>query len=296
MMTNVMPTATRPRNELASRMFRRLSTLANRVPNTSDAMSGDRREDQERAAALQHGGDALPPIRGARGVIDRPDRSERRIPALRAARRRGHDGLRWRWMKTAPRMIAGLDHPGRRVGQVVGDQRGRDELHQHRARQRAHDAHPAAGQRGSADDHGGDRAELDQVADERRVGRTEAGRLDDPGERGQGGAQDVHGEQRPANRNAREGARVGIAPDRHDVPPERRPRDDHPHDQGNSQRDQDHVGHAQEAARSDGAQERVEDLGQSTLGDHQGQAAAADQQRQASRRSAGCRSGRSARR
>ena len=39
MMTKVMPTATRPRNELASRMFRRLSTLANRVPNTSDAMT-----------------------------------------------------------------------------------------------------------------------------------------------------------------------------------------------------------------------------------------------------------------
>ena len=39
MMTNVMPTAIRPRNELASRMFRKLSTLANRVPNTSDAIT-----------------------------------------------------------------------------------------------------------------------------------------------------------------------------------------------------------------------------------------------------------------
>ena len=34
MITNVIPTATSPRNELASRMFRKLSTLANRVPKT----------------------------------------------------------------------------------------------------------------------------------------------------------------------------------------------------------------------------------------------------------------------
>ena len=39
MITNVMPTAIRPRNELASRMFRKLSTLANFVPNTSEAMT-----------------------------------------------------------------------------------------------------------------------------------------------------------------------------------------------------------------------------------------------------------------
>ena len=72
MMTNVMPTAIRPRNELASRMFRKLSTLANRVPNTSDAMTVTDREDEERAAALEHGGGALAPRGDARGVVDGP--------------------------------------------------------------------------------------------------------------------------------------------------------------------------------------------------------------------------------
>ena len=71
MMTNVMPTAIRPRNELASRMFRKLSTLANRVPNTSDAMTVTDREDQECPAALEHRGDALAPRGDARGVVDR---------------------------------------------------------------------------------------------------------------------------------------------------------------------------------------------------------------------------------
>ena len=51
-----------------------------------------------------------------------------------------------------------------------------------------------------------------------------------------------------------------------------------PTSEGDAQRDQDDVRHPQKPARSDGAQGRVEDLGQPALGDHEGKAAAADEQ------------------
>ena len=217
-------------------------------------------------------GDALAPGRARRCVVACAGVAGAGGPRPRVVGR--HAEPRWRWMKTAPRMITAWTMRVAESGQVVGDERGGDELHQHRAGEGADDPDPAAGQRRPADHHRGDGAELDQVA-RRTMDPTalSAGRLDDAGEGGQDRAQDVH----------RRGASAG---------PERRPGRSPPGCRRSRRRSgrtssatrgrrrraataramRTTIGIPKIAPGADARERRVEDLGQPSLRDDQGDA------------------------
>ena len=84
--------------------------------------------------------------------------------------------------------------------QVVLDHGGDDQLHEQRAGHRAEDPDLAAGQRGAADHHRGDRGELDQQADRGGVAGLDAGHREHAGDRGEHRADHVHGDQHPLDR------------------------------------------------------------------------------------------------
>ena len=158
------------------------------------------------------------------------------------------------------------------------DQGGRDELHQQRAGEGPEDADPASAERGPADHHGGDGAQLDQEAHERRVGGAEPGRVEDPGQRGQQAADYVDGHQGAPHRQAGEDAGPAVAADRDHAPAEGGAPNDQAHQPGDGRGDQDGDRDPGDPVGPDGRQGGVEQLGEPALGEHQGDAAAGDQQ------------------
>ena len=193
------------RNEEETAMLAKFSVLANFEPKIDDA---DQDDDDEHDA-------------GRRTPDERRHRAERRrrgdvpgggSPGVRATTC-GH-------RQPVPLDVDGgdddhgLHHPGVGVGQVVADQRGEDELHQQGAGHRPEDAQLAAGERRPADDDRGDRAELDQQTDERRIGGADRAVARIPATAASVARQGIDEDQRATHREPGGACRVGAAADR----------------------------------------------------------------------------------